>query len=224
MCSYVASDVSGWYYLVVTPTAEFKQQTGALFRTLMLTTLLAMLLGVALMFWFVSRNYMPLSEIMSTVNAAESGSAGNEFEIIKNAFAALSDENSSIKSVLDAQRERIRDKYCSRSGGAPREKSRTATSRGRCMTHCGQAAMRRRDTLQRRADKYDVLAEKQQAYFDVTSFAIDNVFAELLAHRYNSLQGAGRRITSFYLFAMGEDTADIGDEEGGGFYVSSATS
>ncbi|MGI5899924.1 MAG: helix-turn-helix transcriptional regulator [Christensenellales bacterium] len=214
MCDYAPSDEAPWYYLVITPMAQMHQQTALVMKNLAITTIVSMIIGIGLMIWFVSRNYMPLSEIMSAMNAADISAKGNEFTIIKEAYTALETENSSIKDTLLSQRESIKEKYLlSLLVGRVDKKADSEVARnihemyGTKPITIVSVRFAADKELQRS------LYESQSMYYDIMSFAVDNVFAELLenGYEYSRVHDGDYMV---YIFADGNGALSISSDAG----------
>ena len=214
MCNYIRSNEADWYYQVIMPMEEMHRQTLTITKNLLYTTLISLIVGIALMLWFVSRNYMPISEVLSAMNAVDFSIKGNEFTIIKEAYATLEKENSAIRTTLDMQRESIKEKYLlSLLVGRIDMRSDNSVARQVHETYSGKTMSIVSMRFVTNEMQHMALSDNQNAYFDIMSFAVNNVFAELLGDKftYNRVHDGDYMV---YVFAQNSSEPPISESEG----------
>lgn len=181
ICTYLQSTVNPqWYYVQIIPSAQYYAHAHSLMRTLLLSLLVATLVGFAVAAAFVHHNYLPLSELLRLAGEpnGEAARVENEYDVIRGVVTNLQSENRTMREEQSLLRERLLDKYL------------LSLLIGRVEKQPDPDIVNQVEgTLGGKTVQITVMSFKPLsgqgglAYHDVMSFAAENILLELLGER-----------------------------------------
>jgi AraC-like DNA-binding protein len=104
VCSYEKSAVTDWYYAIYTPNSLFLKETIHLRNASILTILVTMLLGISSIIYLQIRNYRPIGKLVNIVPSDLKKADHNEFELIERYYNTLFEENRTMKTKIQSQK------------------------------------------------------------------------------------------------------------------------
>ncbi|WP_168120071.1 helix-turn-helix domain-containing protein [Paenibacillus sp. HB172176] len=108
--SYIKSTNTPFTYVIAIPESVFQQKLHAINKTAIAALVLAIILGLLMVLWLVSKQYKPVRSIMSQLSKnkpVSHANTDNEWEMIESMLGETLEENSTANQRLHRQRKVI---------------------------------------------------------------------------------------------------------------------
>ena len=178
--TYAQSQQADLYYVVATPEGSYWSTLARVNFLFIAAISIALLLGIAIVWLLLRRNYRPLENITRLLQKQES--PRNEFDLINRTYAHLTDENTTMRHRLDQQTSQLREHYL-----LSLLKGRLTSFSAADMNTYYQIGAEERSysliilTIGAASDLIMKQYRDEQEFENIYLFAADNVLAELLA-------------------------------------------
>lgn len=193
------SDVCGWYYVVCTPSSLYMKEALYIRNATLFSLLAVIILGLAAIVTLQLRNYRPVQNLLGLLPAGAGSSSQSEFELLEDYYRKLFEENRSMRSSLQSQKEYAREFYL------------LSKLKGR-QFHLSEPDMRDGLELDFSARQYGIASiyanfeqkDSTGEHFDLMSFSIANVMDELFGSGF-SYHRTVDEVFFVYLFTFDRD-------------------
>lgn len=112
--SYINSEISDWKYISVLPYTLYQKKINYAKNIMLIGTLFSAISGIILAFYFSSRNYYPVDELVNIIKnryRKSNGTKSNEYLLIKQAVNTTIEENESMANKLYQQNAVLRTNF-----------------------------------------------------------------------------------------------------------------
>lgn len=115
--SYINSGSKGWKYVYIMPKNIYWQKILQSRRFIYGSTVVSILIGIVIIYFFVKRNYEPVNQLLKTLignSHSDSYGNGDEYDLIHTTVCKVLSEKEEINNWLSGQKEALRARFIER--------------------------------------------------------------------------------------------------------------
>lgn len=177
---YSKSSQTDWCFSIITPETNFWQTAQSLRLLFIGSFLVSLLLGIMLAWLLLRRNYKPIGSILNIIKSSDA--SGNEFDLIRNSYKKLENENRDMQSTLTKQAEQLRERYIlSRLKGRKSQLDSIDANTYFQMNIQNEVFVLIAFSIGALLNEISTDYQDELEYNNINLFALDNVFMEIMS-------------------------------------------
>lgn len=202
MSSSIRSNVSNWTYVIFTPSNSYLSRAISVRNVTIISLIGSFLIGLIVIYISQEHNYKPIRKLLGTLPVNMKSSSSNEFDLMEQYYYSISSENNRMKKKIGTFSDMTKDIYF-----LSKLKGRDFhLSEGDILDSLQLDFKQKKLALVTvYMDNEEELESDSINYFDLFSFAIDNILHDMIGEHYNYRRVLDGVLNNF-IFFMDDET------------------